>query len=423
VVIPALAESRRLFQTLESLAGNPPDELQATLVLCVVNNREAPHASDEEIRDNQLTLRRLRRVIADCSAATPVRALRLAVIDASSPGFELRPREGVGSARRIGLDRGLEVLCRSGSTNGLLISLDADTVVETSYLREIQGHFDRVSTGAAVVGYAHRQPECARRRRAILLYEVFLRYHELGLRRAGSPYAIPTIGSTIVARADAYVAAGGMNRKQAGEDFYFLQQLVKTSEVSRIDSATVFPAARASSRVPFGTGASVGQFLGGSDELHTAYNPKSYEVLGQWLGLIRRGLGASADELMARAREVAPELGVYLHGQSFSEVWPKLKRNARDHNALASQFHRWFDGFKSLKMLHHLRDNGWPSVPVETGIAAVCGVERPGAMAGTAWLETVLEKLRRQCREGSFGPATVRMWEGPGGSAGAGGCP
>ena len=55
-------------------------------------------------------------------------------------------------------------------------------------------------------------------------------------------------------RAHAYARQGGMNRRQAGEDFYFMQKLVDGEQVENIAEATVFPSARLSHRVPFGTG-------------------------------------------------------------------------------------------------------------------------------------------------------------------------
>ena len=43
----------------------------------------------------------------------------------------------------------------------------------------------------------------------------------------GYPDSIYTIGSAFAVRAEAYMKQGGMNRRQAGEDFYFLYKLTK----------------------------------------------------------------------------------------------------------------------------------------------------------------------------------------------------
>lgn len=403
VVIPVLEESRHLFRTLKSLAENPTEDLEDTLVICVINNRAEPYASVDQIGDNQKSLRRIEKIVRGGeSAADPadeIGTLRLAFIDASSPGQELPPKMGVGEARRIGLDRALAVVCHNDLPDGLLISLDADTTVAPNYLSAIAQHFGANDTGGGVVSYAHVLPDDPGQKEAILLYELFLRYHELGLRAAGSPYAVPTIGSTIVVSGSAYVAAGGMNRKQAGEDFYFIQQLVKTSSVSRIDTTTVFPSARASDRVPFGTGAGIGRHMAGEEGLRTAYNPEGYRVLGRWLTLVQERLDADAGALLEGAAAIAPPLETFLIQKRFEDVWPKLRTNAPDLPGLTAQFHRWFDGFKSLKLIHHLRDNGFPLMPLEDAVTDLLFSGRPEAVKSfeRGGLPTMLDQLRQLC--------------------------
>ncbi len=404
VVIPVLSESNNLFETLRSLAQNPAEELAGTLVICVVNNRAPPSTRADQIADNQNVLRNLDQIVQ--GGLTPVdpdgkiNALRLAYIDASSPGQELGRKMGVGEARRIGLDTALGLLCRNGSPDGLLISLDGDSCVEPNYLQSIREHFALSHAGAGVVAFAHPVPDDPVHREGILLYEIFLRYHELGLRTAGSPYALPTVGSTIVARGGAYVAAGGMNRKQAGEDFYFIQQLVKTSSVSRIDTTTVFPSARASDRVPFGTGASMGRHLGGNGDLGTVYHPGCYRILGAWLALVSDRLEASAEELLKGGAAIAPQLGTFLKQQGFETVWPKLKENAPNPAGLEAQFHRWFDGFKSLKLIHHLRDHGFPPMVIEEAVARLFPSVGTGVDSSVDLdrLSCLLDLLRVTCR-------------------------
>jgi hypothetical protein len=384
VVIPVLAEGAWLFRTLTSLAANDRSELRRTLVICVVNNRPTPAAAGEEVADNRETLHRLRRLLrARAPGVEPAPEpglLRLGVVDASSPECEIGPRMGVGEARRIGLDHGLRVLCEAGAPRGPLLSLDADTLVAPDYLGRVCEHFAGDHTWAAVVAYEHTLPRDPDHRRAILLYELFLRYHELGLRLAGSPYAFPTLGSAMVARADAYVAVGGMNRRQAGEDFYFLQQLAKTGTIARIESTTVHPAPRPSARVPFGTGASVRREVRAPGALMTVYDPEAYAVIGRWLRFARGRLDATAEELMDGARKANPVVGDFLAGQRFAIVWPRLRKHASDRAGLEAQLHRWFDAFKTLKLIHLLRDTVMPVVPL---FPACCTIlERSGVGSG-----------------------------------------
>jgi hypothetical protein len=376
VVIPVLAERAFLFHTLESLGANPARELRRALVICVVNNRQPPFTPPQDIDDNRRVLELLDAAIHEQplsrDAYLATRRLRLAYVDASSPGLELPKRDGVGLARKIGMDWAISIFSRSGADDNalpLLISLDADALVEPSYLPAIRSHFDATGAWAAVVCYAHQATGTEAERAAILWYELFLRYHTLGLHYAGSPYAFHTIGSTMACSAAAYAAAAGMNRRQAGEDFYFLQQLAKTGTVDHICDTTVHPSARASSRTPFGTGRRVSSFPGRRHELHLAYHPESYAILKQWLDVVKSDLEDPGGRLMAKARDIDPELATFLNDQGFPKAWSRLRENTANRDTLHAQFHRWFDGLRTLKLIHHLRDHGRPEQSLLDSIA------------------------------------------------------
>lgn len=364
VVIPVLAERKTILKTLTSLATNPAADLERTLVICVVNNRERPLSQEDDIRDNQDTL-----AVLDCwvrsgqvpsELGTEAGSLRLGVVDASSAGFELPPKGGVGLARKIGLDWGLSILADSDSRVRLLSCLDADTFVEQNYLDSVRKHFEQRNGWAAVVSYCHPIPDSKEESAAIICYEIFLRYHVLGLFFAGSPYAFPSVGSTMVCSAEAYAAVSGMNQRQAGEDFYFLQQLAKTGRVDQIFATTVYPSCRPSHRVPFGTGQRVRRFLSHAQNEYVLYSPESYRILKAWLHTVRNGLDADADRLLVSARDIDPRLADFVDYLGFRDVWPGLQENAADTAQLLAQFHRWFDGFTTIKLIHFLRDNGFP---------------------------------------------------------------
>lgn len=406
VVIPALAERRNLLGTLRGLAANSRKELRRALVVVVVNNRPPGIARPEDIADNRETLELLRGMVeGGGSEGRDVldAGLRLAFIDASSPGLELPAKGGVGLARKIGLDAALRALHEAGADEkAALLSTDADTLVEPNYIEAVRHHFQRPDAWAATVAYAHRFEGSDAEIAAILAYETHLRYHTLGLRLAGSPYAYPTVGSTIVCSARAYVAAGGMNRRQAGEDFYFLQQLAKTGRVEALNATTVHPASRASHRVPFGTGRWVQQRLEGKQQLLT-YHPDGYRILGKWLSLVNEHPGASPDTILADLRQIHAPAADFMTAQGFADTWEKLRRNSPDQALFLKQFYRWFDAFKTLKLLHYLRDNGCPLQPLWSAVRTLLD-ESGHPPAGFPWQRladdreariTLLHHLRR----------------------------
>jgi hypothetical protein len=143
VVIPALAEKSSLPATLASLARNPDRELGRSLILCVINNRGLNVSSPAEIKDNQDTIHYLHSLIKGLPGHVPP-PLRLACIDASSPGREMPDKYGgVGTARKLGLDAALRLFDYTRSGAKLLISLDADTLCPSDPHRCARASGDR----------------------------------------------------------------------------------------------------------------------------------------------------------------------------------------------------------------------------------------------------------------------------------------
>jgi hypothetical protein len=363
VIIPALAERDHLFATLQSLAQNPREILSGFLVLIVVNHRQDAPRSDKS--DNENTLQRL-------AAGDPsLRRLRLAWVDAASKGLELPAKGGgVGLARKIGFDLSLPRL-RYGPSAPPLISLDADTVVRPDYLPALIRHFQKTKIPGAVLPFCHRPGSSPDQDEAIRRYELFLRVYVLGLSRAGSPYAFHTVGSAMACLAESYCRMGGMNLHVAGEDFYFLQQLAKTGGVAQVKGTVVYPSARPSHRVPFGTGRSMSRLLGKEEGAVLFYQKDCYQILGEWLTLIAQNLQSGGEEIRAWAEKISPHLGEYLDSIGFVSVWDKLRKNFPDPSNRTAAFHAWFDGLKTMKLIHHLSAGPLPRSEPENVVRGV----------------------------------------------------
>jgi len=360
VVIPSLAEAANLPQTLESLAKNPPELLERFLILIVVNQRADATATETD--DNRDTLEALP------GWKQQYRLTNLFWVDAASAELELPAKQGVGLARKIGLDLALPLLdYRDGDP--LLVCLDADTLVQPDYLHAISSHFAATTAGGASIPYRHRQATSQAGQSAIDRYELFLRVYVLGLEQAGSPYAFHTVGSAMACRASAYVASGGMNRRLAGEDFYFLQQLHKTSVVEPLTGTTVHPSPRSSTRVPFGTGRSVGDMLNDGEQRLLFYQPVVFSIVGEWLAYVTNNSTADAVELLNGAGLISPVLHRFLEQSGFRDSWENLKRNNRDGIKLMASFHGWFDAFRTMRLIHELSDQIYPRIEPEGAIA------------------------------------------------------
>jgi len=373
IVIPALAESDSIPLLLHSLCTDSSLPESGLLVLFVINNRE--DATAEERVDNARTLALLR-------ARAGQLPFPIGIIDATSQGLALPVRDGgVGLSRKIGHDLLLPYLdCTA--RDPIIISLDADTLVSPGYAGTIVNHFRSAAAGGAIIPFVHRPAEDERANAAIIRYELFLRCYVAGLAHAGSPYAFQTVGSAMACRASAYLKCGGMNRRRAGEDFYFLQSLAKNCGVSRVTGATVYPSPRRSGRVPFGTGRAVGALLNSEPDAVLFHRPESFLLLKRWLELAGEGCRERLPDLPVLAGEVSPLLQRFLGEQGFSSAWNGLLQHNRTAERLLLAFHRWFDAFRTMKYFHFLADGpyprcepeevlrSWPQVWGEPGLTA-----------------------------------------------------
>ncbi|MGA2782103.1 MAG: hypothetical protein ABSF13_09320 [Smithella sp.] len=375
VVIPAYAEREMLFSTLASLAQNPPSSLDYSFILCVINNKNNSPLS--AIKNNLQTIKYLEAVAKKKSLRKfntdrgiyPLlltlsdAKLKLGYIDASSKGNEI-PQNlgGVGMARKIGMDMALRLLKKNYAPRNLILSLDADTLVQNNYLSAIKNYFtSKVKT--AIIAYEHPMPLNYEEQAAICCYEIFLRYWVLGLKYAKSPWAFHSIGSTIVTSIEAYLKVRGMNKREAGEDFYFLSKLAKMSEIGYIKETCVYPSARPSARVPFGTGKRIQRFISSDQkEEYFLYDPQIFVVLADWLQLMKDQFICDEDEILIKAESIHPILKPFLKDCDFAALWLKIRRNAKDEKTLTRQFNDWFDGFKTLKLINYFTKEVYPQI-------------------------------------------------------------
>jgi hypothetical protein len=369
IVIPALAERAHLPLTIESLSSCIPAEiLSDTLILVVVNNRppESGVAADQielmdQIENNTQTLKWLEGRGADVAPS-------LAWIDASLPGHELPRWGGVGLARKIGCDSvlafllGLKTPC--ALDDFIFFSLDADTIVSPDYLETAGNELRKSGCAGGVISFKHQKADSAESQAAIDEYEAFLNYYVEGLRWAGSPYAFHTVGSCICFTASGYVRANGFAaRRQAGEDFYFCVELAKTGGICEINKTMVLPSARVSRRVPFGTGKRMAEAALNGRESLLAYDFRVFVCLRELLTAVSTYTDAGGDRIYAELKNSATR--EFLESRRFSDIWGRFRRQYKTKDALLAAFHRWFDGFVTLRYIHWLTEKEWPRRPLQ----------------------------------------------------------
>ncbi len=192
----------------------------------------------------------------------------------------------------------------------------------------------------------------AKQNLGIRLYEDYLHYYKKSLDYIGFPNSIYTIGSAFAVRADAYVKQGGMNRRKAGEDFYFLHKLTRLGKIKAIDDAWVFPSCRVSDRVPFGTGASMTKWMSDAEDLTLTYNFKAFTDLKLLFARVDRLFRISSEKYREELAFLPEVIQEYLLTIDFEEKLNEINQNSSSLDSFRKRFFQFFDAFLILRFLN-----------------------------------------------------------------------
>jgi hypothetical protein len=253
-----------------------------------------------------------------------------------------------------------------------LFGTDADATLPDAFFdqRAIE---DDPSVAAAVFAFWHTAAEGPDVTRATAFYELSLRYYVEGLAWAGSPYAFHTVGSATAVMAGAYAAVRGMPKREAGEDFYLLNKLAKVGTIVHVPGSVVRLSSRMSDRTPFGTGASVRQAL--VSPQWTLYSPACFAVLRDLLSCLDVfAAHGDANRFFSQIAEFAPEpraaLSAVLEQSGMRRALGGASREAKTVESRRLRVHTWFDAFRTLKLIHAVRDGISPNLPWKEALEA-----------------------------------------------------
>jgi hypothetical protein len=286
------------------------------------------------------------------------------VVDRFTPDHCLPERHGVGLARKIGADLALSLIVSKRVRHPLIAMTDADAHLPADYFARLAQVEPGIS--AALFPFWHEPSGEASIDRATALYEIKLRYFQGGLRWARSPYAFHTVGSTMVVNARAYALVRGVPKRRAGEDFYLLDKLSKIGPVTSLAGAPIKLHSRLSDRVPFGTGSESAKLARGTELL--LYHPACFVAVKQVVEDLQSlaeaagpgGAPAATSHALVRMPSLVRR---FLEAQGAPQAWQGITTQAPDPVTRLRRLHGWFDGFRTLKLMHHIRDHGSPSLP------------------------------------------------------------
>ncbi len=274
---------------------------------------------------------------------------------------------GVGLARKIGMDEALYQFA-SIDYGGLIVCLDADCTVDKNYLQILEKEFLEKNPSSCSLYFEHEldKTEDIQLREGIIRYELILRYYVNALRYSGFPFAFHTIGSSMAVRADIYAKSGGMNRRKAGEDFYFLHKVAPYGDLLEINETIVYPSSRISDRVPFGTGKAQMNWINKATKEVLTYNALIFKDLKLFVSSINVITKIADLQDYLAWLETQPEtIKAFLIQENFEEKLIEMQKNTSHPSAFQKRFYAWLDGFKVLKFVHFARDNFYSNQPIE----------------------------------------------------------
>jgi len=275
---------------------------------------------------------------------------------------------GVGLARKIGMDEAVARFELLQNPLGVIVGYDADSLCDSNYLCEIERHFteNQKTTGCSIhfehpTEGAEHSPEVYRR---IVQYELYLRYYRQALLQIGFPFAFHTIGSSFAVRAAVYAKQGGMNKKKAGEDFYFLQKVIPLGNYTELNTTRVIPSPRPSDRVPFGTGAAIQKLIQDADCEYYTYNPNAFQDLKLFFELKSSFFKTENQNLQLIMAKLPVSVRDYLLENQFETALAEINANSPNLKTFEKRFFLWFNAFRVLKYLNFAHEKHFAKVPV-----------------------------------------------------------
>ena len=386
LIVPLCSEKETFPYMIQSVVeAAARHSLKVLLVLVVNHRKDAPVWMQE---NNKAFLKewraRLEAVKVHPSKGAffgRYKSLDLLVVDRATAGLEFPKKQGVGLARKIGCDIAYFLWELNKSSAPFAFTSDGDAVLPEDYFVGFDWEkIQEENISAVTFPFQHFSLASMSQNevRAMQAYDHYLRYYQKGLDKSGSPYAYQTIGSTICFSLYFYGKVRGFPKKQAGEDFYFLNKLRKLGPIKEKKGKAIKLQGRPSQRVPFGTGKSIiciSQTFANEEE-YLIYNPHVFEVLKILLDQVKNFcVHQDYDKFLAECEMILLKRKLYFCDNEFFKIddFVKVITNIglkefllnkinQAVNQNIHQFMVWFDSFKTLKFIHELRYHFFSSI-------------------------------------------------------------
>jgi hypothetical protein len=150
------------------------------------------------------------------------------------------------------------------------------------------------------------------------------------------------------------VRVGGMGRQQGGEDFYFLQKVFQLGGVKLLKETFVYPLARFSERVPFGTGPAIQKILDEPDGVLKVYSRQSFKELKRFFDMKEFFFKKDEEIITLKVAELHPVLIDFLNEIDYLKLLKDCNENCATLNSFVKRFFHNFNAFRIVKYLNYV---------------------------------------------------------------------
>ena len=355
LVIPAFHEDQESVRKV--WRGIKPGT--SFLVILVVNSHVEEDHSARILIDGLTLNRRISQLTNQIQLVEKISGTLgpdLLIIDRYSRGYSIDKKQGVGLARKIGMDIAASLINQRVVSGNWLFTTDADAELPENYFNL------KTEDGDAAFIYPFKHVAPHGLKSPMQLYELSMLYYLAGLLWANSPYAYPTIGSTISCSLDRYAAVRGFPKRNTGEDFYLLNKLRKIGKVRLGDGDPILVSGRISDRVPIGTGQAIRAIrkLDSPIKEFTVEDPRCFSLLKDLLDWLN-------DISVMQPRQPFtgdPDTDEYIRHIGLMPHYERKRLQSPTPRVMRKHLHDWFDGLKTRQVIHYFRDQHFGRVTV-----------------------------------------------------------
>jgi len=406
LIIPCYNESTALAVKLQGLF----DSHQQLIVIVVINAPPTAEALPNSLATNEALAASIKALGKTPAHTDPLNWIHcpdgnsVLLVNRYQKGLEIPSKQGVGLARKIAADIACQLIANGVLQSKWIYSTDADAELPAHYFQASRHSIQQQAnpnnsvthngdvcaalfpfSHASLTLESHQQANQPTNLRPIQRYEFSMHYYVAALQWCQSPYAFYSIGSTLMINSHHYAKVRGFPKRAAGEDFYLLNKLAKLGVIYSLTEPVIQLEARPSSRTPFGTGQAIQTIsnLESAEDEYLYYSPHTFLYLRQWLQLIpqlwqhRQLTPVMALATVTKSMDAAPEevnaeiLMDALRQQNILTPLAHGFKQCPSETHFVRHLHDYFDGFRSLKLIHWLRDNHFPSIPQKELIDAL----------------------------------------------------